>query len=826
MRGAYSSRTMGEPNADRAVVWKLDTGGDLVDADAATVAAPSPGAAEPLLPEQKYRLLGRIGAGGMGEVVLVHDRDLRREVAMKLIRGNLADDEALRRRFVLEAQTTSRLEHPGIPPVHEIGITPDRRLYFTMKVVRGKTLAAVLKDLLLDSAVARREWTLQKLASVLEQVCQAVHFAHEKGVLHRDLKPENVMLGEYGEVHVMDWGIAKFAAPNGVDRPDEVPQGAHPLEVDAPMTLPGTLKGTIPYMSPEQASARPLDRRSDVYSLGAILYEILTLQPPFSGGLQMLARITRGDCPDVATRNPARPAPEALADLCRRAMAVAPSRRPATAREFGEELRRYLDGRAEQERRHRDAEELAARGREAMKAYMRALDAIAGAEQAAKQQEANVRPWQPVTGKSALFAAKEAVVRANRAAALAFAETTSFLDAALLAEPGSASARGAFADLWRCRLDEAERSGDAADRDFAVTMVRRYDDGRLAAYLAGDGSIEIETDPPGAEVVLARYEDRNGILVPGAERSMGRTPLCRTELPMGSYLAFLRHPRFPEVRYPVHISRSRAWQGRVKLRTREEVGEGFVCVPGGPFVCGEGRDTRVLELPDFAIARTPVTFADWAEFLVATERESGAEAASKLVPQARGDLPFLVRGTDGTWRPGATVVVGEARERCLAQHGEGFEMRVPVTGVSWADAVAYCEWRSRTTGRPWRLPTEQEYEKAARGVDGRRFPWGELEDASLGKCHDSRAWNAQPEPVGCFPAATSVYGMEDAAGNVWQWTDSWSDGHASTRILRGGSWLVPVAFLRCASRFDLDPTSRLPNFGFRPARSLAPDPQT
>ncbi len=92
----------------------------------------------------------------------------------------------------------------------------------------------------------------------------------------------------------------------------------------------------------------------------------------------------------------------------------------------------------------------------------------------------------------------------------------------------------------------------------------------------------------------------------------------------------------------------------------------------------------------------------------------------------------------------------------------------------------------------------------------------------MGKCHDSRGWNAQPEPAGCFPAATSVYGMIDAAGNVWEWTDSWFDGRASAKVLRGGSWLLPADFLRCACRFDLDPSSRLPNFGFRPVRSLTP----
>ena len=140
--------------------------------------------------------------------------------------------------------------------------------------------------------------------------------------------------------------------------------------------------------------------------------------------------------------------------------------------------------------------------------------------------------------------------------------------------------------------------------------------------------------------------------------------------------------------------------------------------------------------------------------------------------------------------------------------------------MSWHDAAAYCEWKTKTTGRPWRLPTEEEREKAARGVDGRRFPWGDLEDASLGKCRDSRDERAQPEPVGTFPTAVSVYGMGDAAGNQWDWTDSWYDDDCSSRVLRGGSWTNPPGSLRCAIRVSNLPRGRYTSVGVRAARGL------
>ena len=144
-----------------------------------------------------------------------------------------------------------------------------------------------------------------------------------------------------------------------------------------------------------------------------------------------------------------------------------------------------------------------------------------------------------------------------------------------------------------------------------------------------------------------------------------------------------------------------------------------------------------------------------------------------------------------------------------------------MVGISFEDAKAYCAWKTKETGEKWRLPTEQEREKAARGVDGRRFPWGDVEDASLAKCRDARDEDAQPEPVGAFATAASVYGMADAAGGMWDWTASWYDERCSLRVLRGGSWDNGTTLLRCAIRYRFDPRNRSSNIGFRCARGLS-----
>ncbi len=174
--------------------------------------APEEGADAFVPAEEKFSVETSIGRGGMGEVFLVTDQDLKRQVAMKILRKDIAPGREQRLHFVAEAQATSQLEHPGIPPVHDIGLTKDGRPYFTMKLVRGRTLHEVLHDLVLKRREIQREYTLHQLVTIMERIAEALQFAHERGVVHRDIKPENIMLGDYGEVHLMDWGLARVQA--------------------------------------------------------------------------------------------------------------------------------------------------------------------------------------------------------------------------------------------------------------------------------------------------------------------------------------------------------------------------------------------------------------------------------------------------------------------------------------------------------------------------------------------------------------------------------------------------------------------------------------
>lgn len=226
----------------------------------------------------------------MGTVLEVEDRELGRKVAMKVMRLEASASEQARARFVREATVLARLEHPNIVPIHELGRDEEGRLYYTMKLVIGRTLQAVIKGLHVRDPHYIEHYTLDRLLIIFRKVCDALAFAHAKGVLHRDLKPENIMVGEFGEVLVMDWGLAKILQEEeGSEASDPVIDLQHSTflteEERLAQTMAGSVMGTPQYMSPEQALGQldELDERSDIYSLGGILYALLTLRPPVEG---------------------------------------------------------------------------------------------------------------------------------------------------------------------------------------------------------------------------------------------------------------------------------------------------------------------------------------------------------------------------------------------------------------------------------------------------------------------------------------------------------------------------------------------------------------
>jgi serine/threonine-protein kinase len=288
-------------------------------------------------------LFERIGVGGMGEVYRCGDDCLQRDLAIKVLRAELRGDAGAEERFLREARLTGSLQHPGVVPIHQMGRLGDGRPCYTMKLVRGRTFADLLRD---EPDGPER---LPRLLAVVEKVCQAVAFAHSKGVIHRDLKPSNFMVGEFGEVQVMDWGLAKElsrAAP-GVPpgEPTENVETVGRVEERAGLSRAGAALGTPAYMPPEQAAGEwdIVDERADVFALGAVLYQVLTGRPPYHGVSRddLLRRARRGDLAEALGRLERCGADAALVNLCRDCLAVERKGRPRNADVVAKRLAAY-----------------------------------------------------------------------------------------------------------------------------------------------------------------------------------------------------------------------------------------------------------------------------------------------------------------------------------------------------------------------------------------------------------------------------------------------------------------------------------------------------
>jgi serine/threonine protein kinase/formylglycine-generating enzyme required for sulfatase activity len=309
-----------------------------------SVPPPLPGTG---LSHTRFRPLRIHARGGLGQVSIAIDEELRREVALKEIVERHADDPTCRARFVHEAEVTGGLEHPGIVAVYGLGYHPDGRPYYAMRLIRGESLREAIDKLDKDTAPgsdSRRSTGLRRLLGRFVDACDAIAYAHSRGVLHRDIKPDNIMLGPFGETLVVDWGMAKVVGRDAPPpRPEEGPRPSDPERGEAP-TLPGSAVGTPAYMSPEQAAGRldQLGPASDVYNLGATLYHILTGRPPLADGspVDILAKVRSGDIPPPRSVFPK--VPRSLEAVCRKAMALRPEDRYASARALAEDVERWL----------------------------------------------------------------------------------------------------------------------------------------------------------------------------------------------------------------------------------------------------------------------------------------------------------------------------------------------------------------------------------------------------------------------------------------------------------------------------------------------------
>lgn len=785
----------------------------------------------------RYEMREHLASGGQGDVYRVFDRELGREMVMKLLSLAWNDDGVARARFVQEAQITAQLQHPSIVPVHEIGTLADGRIYYTMAEVRGRTLSSVIHAV---HEASRGGWAeepggvgFRRLVDAFHRVCEAVGYAHALGVVHRDLKPQNVMIGAFGEVLVLDWGLARIASAPA--------EGTAARAIRRPLdslTQAGAVSGTAGYMSPEQAMGAATGPAADVYALGMILREILVGQPPGLG--EMLGM------PVAIVEAPERPLPAELVAICLRATAPAAADRHPHAGALAQAVAGFLDGAQKRERALAllDQARAVAPRIDALRSEARAL------ERDARALLDPLPPSAPAEAKEPGWALEDRARALAAEAELATLEMTRLVESSLV-EADTPEAHALLANHYRAQHEEAEARHDPAARKLEV-LVRAHDRGEHAAYLAGSGALTLHTEPP-AEIELRRYVLRGRRLVDEHVRHLGRAPLRAVELPHGSYLLVLRAPGCHDVRYPVAIGRQAHWDPRrpggaspvpVVLPAHGALDDDEVYVPGGPFTCGgdpqaagEVLPRQVVWVDPFVVRRHPITNAEllaMVNAVVASRDPRAEEIVAGVVPRHRGATaaepgPIVwPRGADGRFELG------------MDDEGLSWEPRAPAYMITWHGAMTYAAWLAAATARLYRLPGELEYEKAARGVDARAFPWGDFFDPSWASMRLSRGGVPRPTLVDDFPVDESPYGARGLAGGVVEWcADEYrregpplpggryepplaltAAAPPMERTLRGGCFLFDSFLLRAASRHSTTSVVRDVSLGFRLVRSF------
>ena len=842
---------MGDP---RAV-----SGGDTPVSDAG---APPPSGTPPVpqLPTQ-YQYQGPIGTGGMGEVVRAQALGLGRSVALKILRRDLSERPSMVARFEREAQITSQLQHPGIVPVYEMGRLADGRPYFTMPEIHGRTLRDAIASVheAIRSApdqIAPDGWSLRRLLEAFHRVCEAVAYAHDMGVVHRDLKPQNMMLGDYGEVLVLDWGIAKVVADGEPPSSD-----GEPLRAPTPdrrASRSGSVSGTQAYMAPEQARGENLSigPHSDVFALGAVLYEILHDQPRLEGPTLVASDAPQASAPTASAgfRFPSgTPVPEALEAICLRALSPDPAARYATARELAIDFGAWLEGAKNLTR----ARQMLADAHDTLAQVQAHRATASGLREQAARILGSMPAFVPVDAKRAGWQLEDEAAKLEKDADAKVVHLRQTAWSALTLHADLPAVHDLLAKNYAQEHARAEAAGMHEEAAKLAVLLRDHDRGEHARYLQGDGALSLVTDPPGATADLYRYVLRDRRLQLEHVRPLGTTPILGVPLPMGSYLVILKAEGRQEVRYPVSIHRLEHWDGMppeggapraIHLPRVGDLAPDEVYVPAGWFWSGGdagaiGRRSvmprRRIWLDGFAVRRHHVTIAEYTAFLNALVREGNEQEALLVAPRTAGrqnelGTLLLERTEDGTFFIPPNNYFG------IPWQGHW-----PAIFVDWNGAAAYARFKARAAGQAFRLPTELEWEKAARGVDARRFPWGDFLDPTW--CHMLETHSTFPTmaPAGSYEVDESVYGARDMAGNQRDWcldipteegpplsetgrVQGYVNQHFAwnVRVARGGNFLDSPLWCWTNHRSSFLPFLRDYTVSFRTARSIAaPDPQ-
>ncbi|MAQ18561.1 MAG: hypothetical protein CMN30_27660 [Sandaracinus sp.] len=787
---------------------------DVTDPPTARVRA-KPRANETL--PRGYEDLGLIRSGGMGEVRRARDLSLERTVAIKLLHWEHLESVSHRERFEHEARVTASLQHPSVVPIYDRGVLEGGRPWFVMQEVRGETLAPVIAHLHSPDCRDPRGRARQ-VVGAMERMAQALAYAHSRGVVHRDIKPSNLMLGIFGEALVMDWGIAR----RGTDHAESTATGSRQaLRTDTTderaMTLAGDLLGTLPYLPPEVCRGLPHTAASDVYSFGLVLFELLTGRRAYESGPASLMARLQGEAHDALAQRleaEATLGSEELRSLTLRTLRDDPEERIRDGASLAEQIRRWLDG----DHRRRRARRLLTTARAERRESERLEAEVARAEDAVGELRRALPPYATVAMKRPLWAAEEELSELRRGLGLSSSRAVEDLRLALQHDPDLEAARAELVKVATEGLFAEERDGERSAR--WRRLVETFGTEAERAELNAPCQLTLELDRPSEVSVRPQTKlDRRWVASPASYEAVDAGALART-LDPGDYLVRVR-------RGPIEVQEHL----RLRLRGRRRIddlvspfegldlGPDDVPIPAGWVTLG-GDDRAADPLPErrvrtgaFVMKRHPVTHGEFQEFLDALVRSGREDLAETHVPRRTASDAYagFARAPDGTF-----VSTEDA-------YGRAVEASWPVVLVTWHAACAYAEWLAAKTGLPWELPTEVQWARAARGEDGRHFPWGDEPEATWAQLLRSSQGVPGRAPVDACVTDESPFGVRGMAGNVRDWcADRWSTAGAEwaealgeLRLVRGGSWRSPVDDARSANRYAAPPDERSPVLGFR-----------
>ncbi len=817
----------------------------------------------------------QLGIGGTGVVCVAEDDILGRTIAIKTLLPELSFSQDQIERLALEAQAAAQLEHPNIVPIHALGVSPTLGFYFTMKLLRGDSLRRVITELAQRNPAYTKEYTHSKLIAIFIKICQGIAYAHSKDIMHRDLKPENIRVGSYGEVTIIDWGLvrkvnaptptrhyASTVKPATSQKSSESFLGQIKLATTN-QTMDGQLAGTPRYMSPEQAGGQisELDVRTDIYSLGVILYELLTYVNPFADVTaedDIINAVTSSEFNRPRHTYIGRSTPPDLEAICLKAMARRKEDRYQTVADLIHDIYAHQEGRpvtAYTASPWIRLKKLCQRNPLRTTMLFSAVLSIAIlmttiyyieqqrfksalAEVTTKVNNAvnlqTVLEQRLKKDKSEdVWRFDATVARATDANEDLQNEIDNLFDSAnlLLSSISTLSQWRPEVRFWRerimrerilfalrhHRLAEVERWLRQMRNTFGTNLencspamlniIRGVEIARR-----GDCIVTMTTTPVAATLDLRPFRcnpDTDRIEPLDSMPLESNTPPIPPQvIPKGNYLLTATLPGLPPVIYPFFLEHGETRD--IVITIPKAIPENTVYVPDGIAKIGGSVSSlnpkRKEYIQGFFIGKYEVTFGEYLEFWNAlTDPQEKNDYMSRI--QFNADNYIAVNA----WSPEGKLNPGFSSDR-------------PVIGISLQAAMAFCDWKARMLNRPCRLPTATEWEKAARGADGRDYPWGNtfrpayaytFENTAIREAYG--AW----APPGIVPFDKSPYGAFDMAGNVREWTGSlFQDGTPFYQI-KGASSATTKRYLPLDSSDDTPLTPS--DVGFRYLLPVLPE---